>query len=192
MSQSRGDYEPQDRLPGEAQQGPQARFEMPVIGHDGTVAPIPAGHVPAQPGAAGAPGQEVARVGGAPTDRSLVCLFGDVKREGRWIVAERTRSVTVFGDTVLDLREASLEKAQVVVRAIVAFGDLKVIVPPGLDVRVTGGLVFGDQKVQRRTDPAPDSPRVNVEVYGAFGDVKVLELDPGEVEPKWYDRFRKL
>lgn len=165
---------------------------MPVIREDGAIAPAPGSAAPQQYGAPGpGSGGAVAPIGGASNDRSLVCVFGDVKRTGRWTVAQTTRSVTVFGDTRLDLREASLEASHVTIRALVLFGDLKIIVPPGVDVQVGGGLVFGDQKVQRRSEVHSTAPRVDVEVYGAFGDVKVLELEPGEVEPKWYDRFRK-
>lgn len=179
--------EPQDRLSHAAEQG-SARFDLPVIREDGTLAhSTPPAGAPQGTG----PGDTVARVGGTSTDRTLMCFFGDVKRGGRWTVAEATRSLTVFGDTVLDLREATLEAQTVAVRAFVMFGDVKVIVPPGIDVQLRGGLVFGDQKVQRRTEVPPGAPRVDIEAYGAFGDVKVLELEPGEVEPKWYDRFRR-
>lgn len=161
---------------------------MPVIREDGTIA-----HPTSPEAGAVAPavGGQVARIGGAPQERALFSVFGDVKRQGRWTVAAQTRSVTVFGDTVLDLRDASFEEQKVEVRAFVLFGDLKVIVPAGVDVRVRAGLVFGDQKVQRRTEPGAGAPLVDIDVYGGFGDVKVLELEPGEVEPKWYDRFRR-
>jgi|GEM_PF-2049457 len=147
---------------------------MPVIREDGAIAPAPGSAAPQQYGAPGpGAGGAVAPIGGASNDRSLVCVFGDVKRTGRWTVAQTTRSVTVFGDTRLDLREASLEASHVTIRALVLFGDLKIIVPPGVDVQVGGGLVFGDQKVQRRSEVPSTAPRVDVEVYGAFGDVKV-------------------
>lgn len=183
--------EPQDRLPHEPNRG-AARFDMPVIREDGTLAhPTPGAEAGERGLGQQAPGHQLARVGGTSNDRSLVCVFGDVKRVGRWTVAEHTRSLTVFGDTILDLREATLEQQQVAVRAFVLFGDFKVIVPPGIDVQLRGGLVFGDQKVQRRTDLPAGSARVDIEAYGAFGDVKVIELEPGETEPKWYDRFRR-
>lgn len=188
MSQPSGGFEPQDRLPHEPDPG-TARFGMPVIRDDGTIA-----HEPGRtdvPAPQVAPGTQVARVGGVAADRSLFSVFGDVKRVGRWTVAEQTRSLTVFGSTMLDLREASLESAHVAVQAIVLFGDLKVIVPPGVDVQLRGGLIFGDQKMQRRTEPPPGAPRIDIDAHCAFGDVKVIELEPGEAEPKWYDRFRK-
>lgn len=197
MSQPSEGMEPQDRLPHETEPG-AARFDMPVIRADGTLAhaapgagdPVHAAPSGGDPWPARTGGQ-VARVGGTSTDRSLISVFGDVRRVGRWTVAEDTRSLTVFGDTVLDLREATLEVQEVAVRAIVVFGDLKVIVPPGVDIQLRGGLIFGDQKVRRRTEPPSGAPRVRIEAYGAFGDVKVLELEAGETEPKWYDRFRR-
>lgn len=163
--------EPQDRLPDEPPAGPAARFEMPVLG--------------------GQPQPPVPRVGGTASDSSLVAVFGDVHREGRWTLAAQTSVVPVFGDVTLDLREASLEAAECQIRAYPVFGDVTVIVPPGVDVQVAGMLVFGDRTSKLRTPPAPDAPRVHVLAYGAFGDVKVLELAPGESRPSWKDRFRR-
>lgn len=173
-------YEPQDRLPG----------EDPLAAHpgatplDGSVVPAGAGPLDHSAGTA------VARIGGTATERALTAVFGDVKRDGRWTVAGQTRVISVFGDVTLDLREATFEGGVVEVRAYTAFGDIKLIVPPGVDVQVKGMLVFGSSKVSRRTEAQPGAPVVVVTANGGFGDVKVLELNPGEREPKWYDRFR--
>ncbi len=151
---------------------------MPVIRAEG-VTPAPgAGH-------------GVVRIGGTPSQRSMVAVFGDVKRRGRWTIAEQTTVVPVFGDVTLDLRDASFETHEVLVKAYVVFGDVKIIVPPGVHVDLRGFTVFGDHDLKQRTVAPEGAPRVAVDGYAVFGDVKVLELEAGEAEPKWYDRFRK-
>ncbi|MEP7160580.1 MAG: LiaF domain-containing protein [Dermatophilaceae bacterium] len=167
---------PQDRLPGDAASG-AARFEMPVVGDGST-------------GATPASGKTV-RVGGTAGQRTIVAVFGDVKRRGQWTMASQTTAVPFFGEILLDLREATFETDRVVLKIFLAFGSIKVIVPPGVQVDVRGVIVFGDHDHKQRTIPAPGAPSLLVEGYGAFGEIKVLELEVGEVEPKWHHRFLK-
>ncbi len=169
--------EPQDHLPGEVTSG-AAQFEMPVIRAQ-EVTPAPE------------QGRGITRIGGTPGQRSMVSVFGDVRRQGNWTIAEQTTAVPVFGDIRLDLREASFETQTVTVKAYVVFGDLKLIVPPGVQVDLRGFTIFGDHDLKQRTVAPEDAPRLVVEGYAVFGDVKVLELEIGEEEPKWYDRFRR-
>lgn len=104
-------------------------------------------------------------------------------------MAERSTTLGVFGDCIFDLREASFSAAEVQMKTWQLFGDVKVIVPPGTDVSLGGSSIFGDLEDRRRTAPSPDSPRVTVRSYSLFGDVVVVEMEIGEQEPKWYERF---
>ncbi len=150
---------------------------MPVVG-DGTT------------GAASA-SREMVRIGGVAGQRTLVAVFGEVKRRGQWTLASQTTAVPIFGEILLDLREATFETDHVVLKIYLAFGSIKVIVPPGVQVDVRGITVFGEHDYKQRTTPAPGAPSLLIEGYGAFGEIKVLELEVGEVEPKWHHRFIK-
>lgn len=182
MSTPSRDAEPQDRLPGEPPPGPSARFEMPLLGEEIV-----------GPGAVVSPRQPQTAapmpIGGTSGVSTVVSVFGDVRREGHWTVAAGTTVVSVFGDITLDLRDATFEQREVRIAAYMPFGDLKVIVPAGVAVDCVGVLVFGDRKTTMRTTPGPDARRVVITTYGVFGDVKVMELAPGEKPPRWRDRF---
>ncbi|SEW42264.1 Cell wall-active antibiotics response 4TMS YvqF [Austwickia chelonae] len=125
----------------------------------------------------------------APSRGWSVLFFGDVTRRGPWTVAEQSTTLSIFGDCTFDMREASFSAAEVRVRTWQLFGDVKVIVPPGTDVHLGGSSIFGDLEDRRRTTPSPDSPRVTVRAHSVFGDVDVIEMEIGEQEPKWYERF---
>lgn len=123
-------------------------------------------------------------------ERSFIGVFGNVRRSGRWRLAAQASVALAFGDAILDLREAEFESATTDVRVYGAFGDLKIIVPPGVDVQVQGLMVFGDQKVERRGPAQPGAPKVIVRAYGAFGDVRIKTLEIGEQEPSLWQRIR--
>lgn len=143
---------------------------MPVIGQEGSVPTI-------RP---------------APTEPLMVSILGDVRRTGRFALASTTKTISLIGDVFLDLREAELAAPEVEIQVYSLMGDLKVIVPPDMNVVLRGVTVLGDQ----RYDPGQHSStacrrRLTVHAYGLMGDVKVKTLAVGEIEPKWWRRFMK-
>lgn len=148
--------------------------------------PLPTGSVDAPaPVATGAPAPTPA--GATPPgrirdhDRS-VAVFGETKRQGKWVPARRTTLVTFMGSAVVDLREALLAPGEYAVQAVAAFGSVEVIVPPGMDVECNGSAVFGTFE---QRDPTPAVPRsggpvVRVDGFAVFGSVEVIVRYPGE------------
>jgi hypothetical protein len=100
-------------------------------------------------------------------------VFGDVRREGAWIVPARSSWRSVFGDVVLDLREAHVHGTEVHIEAESFFGDIDLLVPEGIavDVRVSAGL--GVVRQQAGDAAQPGAPRVVLTGGTAFGDVHV-------------------
>ncbi|GAB3310934.1 DUF1707 domain-containing protein [Epidermidibacterium keratini] len=129
----------------------------------------------------------------APTDtqvqsRTLLALFGDVRRAGSWRVGSETVVYSVFGNAVLDLRAARLEPGDVEITFFGIFGDSRVIVPDGVEVTNEGITVFGDHRTDVRGDPRPGTPRVVVRHYLLFGDSRVVSESSTE---HWLARLRK-
>src|SRR5260370_12448051 len=71
------------------------------------------------------------------TRRPVAGIFGRERRDGRWVVPERLAVTAIFGEVVLDLREALLQSQRVTVLATVVGGTLQLIVPAGLAVQST-------------------------------------------------------
>lgn len=105
--------------------------------------------------------------------RWAVGVFGDSKVSGRWQPAPKTRAVAVFGDSTLDLRHGLGAGDEVAVRAIAGFGDVRVMVPAGSRVDISGVALFGSKRSDVAGDPAADGPVVRVKAWALFGDVKV-------------------
>ena len=113
-----------------------------------------------------------------------VRVFGDLTRTGQFRLEEKSSSLMLFGDVFLDLREAELP-AESEVTAYSLFGDVKVVVPPGVNVLVSGFSLFGDDKVEN-SQRAEGGPTLKIHRVGAFSDVKVKTALPGEkISKRW-------
>lgn len=99
--------------------------------------------------------------------------FGDVRQAGRWKVPASSRWESLFGDIVIDLREAQVTSQVVTIDAGTVFGDIDLLVPEGVAVEVRSRLVFGDV-IQKAGEVAPPgSPLVILTGGTVFGDVRV-------------------
>jgi predicted membrane protein len=80
-----------------------------------------------------------------------------------------------MGDVVLDLRGAEVPRGDVDIIATAVMGDVKVYVPDGVDVELSGIAVMGDKQLRVREAPSGQpSPRVVVRATAVMGDVKVV------------------
>ena len=116
-----------------------------------------------------------------PTDRAIA-VFGETKRVGRWIPAERNTAVAVMGSSVIDLREALLGPGESVFTAVAVMGSVEVIVPPELHVQCAGSALFGsfEQREDHHTLGGPDAPSVRIDGFAFFGSVEVEVRYAGE------------
>ncbi|MEU6411933.1 DUF1707 domain-containing protein [Microbispora sp. NPDC046933] len=131
------------------------------------------------PGAAPAPAPAPAPA--APAARQgrmrkwIVAVMGDAKRTGTWRIDDGIGAVCVMGDVVLDLRQAEVRGREVDIVATCVMGDVKIIVPDGVDVELSGVTIMGDKKVQVVEAPSGRSaPVVKVAAYVLMGDVKII------------------
>jgi hypothetical protein len=120
--------------------------------------PVPAGTIT---------GHEVV----APSRMSTV--FGDVRRSGAWTVPAESSWRSLFGDVVLDLREARVTAPEVTVDAGTIFGDVELLVPEGVAVEVRTRTLLGDVRQEAGEVAAAGAPRVILIGGTVFGDVRV-------------------
>jgi Domain of unknown function (DUF1707)/Cell wall-active antibiotics response 4TMS YvqF len=121
-----------------------------------------------------APAAAVSSQEGAPTRASTV--FGGVRRTGAWTVPVEGRWESLFGDIVLDLREARVTGPEVHIDAGTIFGNVDLLVPEGVEVEVRSRTLFGDIK-QEAAEAAPaGAPKIVLTGGTVFGDVRVRAL----------------
>ncbi|MEV5889470.1 DUF1707 SHOCT-like domain-containing protein [Nonomuraea fuscirosea] len=129
--------------------------------------------------------------------RWFVGVMGDSKRRGTWRIDQELGAVAVMGDVVLDLREAEVRTDRVEILAVSVMGDVKIIVPDGVNVDLDGMAIMGDKKVKvDQAPPGMNVPVVRVQAYAIMGDVKVVGDSHAQPVQRrltaWREHWRRL
>jgi hypothetical protein len=119
---------------------------------------------------AGASAQPIRLDGRKP----IAGIFGRERRDGRWVVPDRLAVTVIFGEVVLDLREAVLQSQRITVLATVVGGTLQLIVPEGVAVEVTGSAALSRDSRNGTPAPLPETPVIEVRAFSLAGRVKVV------------------
>lgn len=130
--------------------------------------------------------------GGGRVRNWFVAVLGDSKRRGQWRIDKPIGAVAVLGDVTLDLRLAEVRSGTVDIVATSVMGDVKIIVPDGVDVELEGVAIMGDKKVQVvEAPPGTNAPVVRVRAYAVMGDVKVIGDSRAKPVKKAWDAWRE-
>jgi Domain of unknown function (DUF1707) len=113
--------------------------------------------------------------------RPVMAIGGKERRDGCWVVPERLGVTAVFGEVVLDLREAVLQSRRVILLATVLCGSLQLIVPDGMAVEMTGGGVVRRNSSPSRDPAPPGAPVIEVRALTFCGRVRVVRPK----RPRW-------
>ncbi|MBM2618231.1 DUF1707 and DUF2154 domain-containing protein [Actinoplanes sp. LDG1-06] len=115
-------------------------------------------------------------VGSASTVDKVVTVFSENKRRGRWRLREsRLKVFTLFGSTELDLREVLTDQDVIEIAGTCTFGELKVIVPEGVEVDLTGTVAFSSRNMHLAAVPrVAGTPEVRVHITTWFSNVEVV------------------
>ena len=150
--------------------------ELRALTEDLVVHPTPSGAAALVPQAASLPAVV------APAELKLSAVFSESKHTGPWTPARLTHVRSLFASMKLDLREARLAPGVTELRLAVTFGELEIIVPPGLSVQISCGVLFGDvgQDGDGAPDDRPERPRLVLSGKVVFGAVRVRRRLPGE------------
>jgi hypothetical protein len=129
-----------------------------------------------------APSAQPVRLDGG---RIISNIFGQTRRDGRWVVPESLTVTAVAGEVEVDFTQAILQASRVRLYATVIGGRLRIVVPDGVSVVMTGHAVLGRKRAVPKTPPGA--------VPAAVIEVKALVLG-GEVivrtPPRPRRRFR--
>lgn len=118
-------------------------------------------------------------VGATVSSGTHVAVLGDQRRVGRWRLPRRLRLFGLMGDWELDLRGALPDREAftdgvIDIRYFSLMGDLKVVVPEGVEVELGGFDLLGDRSMALAPVPLrPGAPRIRLRAYGLMGDVEV-------------------
>jgi hypothetical protein len=108
-----------------------------------------------------APSAQPVRLDGG---RVISGIFGPARRDGRWVVPESLTVTAMFGEVEVDFTQAILQASRVRMYATVVGGRLRIVVPDGVSVVVTGHTVLGRKRGVPKTPPSPDPNAAVIEV----------------------------
>jgi hypothetical protein len=101
-----------------------------------------------------------------------VTPIGGMRREGAWRMPASTVAVTLIGGAKLDLRDAELAAPVVTVTKVSLIGGMRVTVPPGVRVEVSGFSLIGGKRVSDTSAPA-GAPTLRIRGFGLIGGIRV-------------------
>lgn len=110
-------------------------------------------------------------------------MMGGSERAGHWVCPARHVATAVMGGVTIDLRDAEFESQDTTIVVIALMGGVDVIVPPDMDVQVTGvGIMggFGRSNASGTVRPAANGPKVKVTGLALMGGGAVTVRTYGE------------
>jgi hypothetical protein len=120
------------------------------------------------------------RRAGGKARRWIVALMGGGNLRGRWLAGRKLTAIAVMGGGTIDLRNAVLTQGELQITIFAVMGGVDVIVPPGIDVEVSGfALMGGNDSNVPHQDLPPGARRVHVRAISIMGgsDVKMRRRD---------------
>jgi predicted membrane protein len=103
-------------------------------------------------------------------------IFSSNKRQYTTEDFKGGSSVTVFGETILDLRKSKITKTNASLEIVTLFGETKVIVPEGMNIRMTSVPILGVAEDQRRvTESEGTGPNLlYIKAVSILGGIKLV------------------
>jgi Domain of unknown function (DUF1707)/Cell wall-active antibiotics response 4TMS YvqF len=114
--------------------------------------------------------------------------FGNRIVRGRFVLAPKTGAVLLMSEIHLDLRGAVLLGPEPVIKLKVLMGNLRVLVPSGIQVEVDESSLFGGRHVTTYgPPPSAARPLLKIRMIGVMCSVKVTD-DPNNWSPYTTER----
>ena len=105
--------------------------------------------------------------------RTISGIFGPARRDGRWVVPENLTVTAMFGEVEIDFTQAILQTSRVQLYATVFGGRLRLIVPDGVSVIVSGHMVLGRKRGGTPAPADPGAPVIEVKALVLGGELLV-------------------
>lgn len=109
-------------------------------------------------------------------EESVACVMGNRSLQGDWLSGDKLSVFTLMGNASIDLRDTALPPGRLKIDAFCMMGNIKVIVPRGLPVRMNSFPFMGNAQVGRDVDRRVDrgSPWVEVNGFSMMGNLMVV------------------
>jgi hypothetical protein len=117
--------------------------------------------------------QQPVRVDGG---KVITGMFGTEVRDGRWVVPESLTVTAMFGEVVVDFREALLQSRHVIMYVTAVGSRVRLMVPDGVDVVMSGTALLGRRRgaTALTVSSDPDAPVIEVRALLIAGELRAV------------------
>lgn len=103
----------------------------------------------------------------------LLAIMSAFERRGRWNVPKKLTTFALWGGGVIDLRYADFTSPEVDIHACSIMGGQTILLPPEVNVEITGHGVMGGFDHQVAGQGTPGAPTVRIRGFSLWGGVGV-------------------
>ena len=123
--------------------------------------------------------------------QKLRVVLGSIERTGPWAVPPQLAARVLWGNLLLDLRQAQLAPGVTTIEVNVTMGNVELVVPPGVSVEIEASSFLAS--IDDRIDTARSATRSVVRVVGRvkLGSLEVSSRYPGETRREARHRRRR-
>lgn len=105
----------------------------------------------------------------------LVSVMSEQKRIGNWFSSKQLRVITVMGASEIDFRDVRFKSDLLYISLDCWFGEVRVIVPPGVNVISNVLTIAAAAGNKNRTRLDPNAPTIVIEGKVLFGELSIKE-----------------
>ena len=113
-------------------------------------------------------------------NESVACVMGERHMAGDWLNTDKVTSFTLMGSTILDLRDTALPPGRLKIDVFTLMGEINVIVPRGLPVKLSAFPFMGDARMASDVDrrvPRSGGSWVEISGFAMMGSIRVRSAD---------------
>jgi Domain of unknown function (DUF1707) len=103
----------------------------------------------------------------------LVAIMSAFERRGRWNVPKKLTTFALWGGGVIDLRYADFTSPEVEIHATSIMGGQTILLPPEVNVEITGHGVMGGFDHGVAGPGTPGAPTVRISGFALWGGVGI-------------------
>lgn len=125
---------------------------------------------------AGPPAPVVAATRAEP--EQIHATLSSDSRTGHWVVPPHLSVKALLGECTVDLRNAVIRQAVTTIDVLARLGSVSVLVPDGLDVRVSGRTLLGERTCTLTASARPGAPVLVIRCRVLLGEVSIRPASP--------------
>ena len=126
----------------------------------------------------------------AVREQKLRVVMGSIERTGPWAVPPQIAARVLWGNLLLDLRQAQLSPGVTTIEVNITMGNVELIVTPGVTVDVEASSFLGNVEDLNELARSSSGPVVRVLGRVKLGNLAVTSRYPGETRREAHRRRR--